>query len=60
MIHTSAAEAKQVVYLVAFIMVQKGSSLSFSLSKLMNSKTIVRIDDGLLARLLKVAIEMEF
>jgi len=56
----SAAEAKQVVYLVAFIMVQKGSSLAFHLGKLLNLKTTARMDGKLFARLVKVAIEMEF
>jgi len=56
----SAAEAKQVVYLVAFIMVQKGSNLAFHLGRLLNLKTIARMDGGLFARLVKVAIEMEF
>jgi hypothetical protein len=56
----STAEASQAVYLVAFLITQKTSSLSYSLSILINSKNIVMIDDGLLARLLKVAIEMEF
>jgi hypothetical protein len=56
----SAAEAKQVVYLVAFIMVQKGSNLAFHLGRLLNLKTIARVDGGLFARFVKVAIEMEF
>jgi len=56
----STAEASQAVYLVALLITQKSSSFSHSLSILMNSKNIVMIDDGLLARLLKVAIEMEF
>ena len=56
----STAEASQAVYLVAFLITQKTSSLSYSLSILMNYKNIVMIDDGLLARFVKVAIEMEF
>jgi hypothetical protein len=56
----SAAETKQVVYLVAFIMVQKVSSLAFHLGRLLNLKTIARVDGELFARLVKVAIEMEF
>lgn len=56
----SAAEASRVVYLVAIMITSKSPSLAYSLSRLMNSKTIVMIDDGLLARLLKIAIEMEF
>ena len=54
----SASEANRAVYLVALIITGKIISLEFSLRKLTNSKTM--LDDGLLARLLKVAIEMEF
>ena len=56
----SAAEANRAVYLVAIVIIAKSISLEFDLSKLMNSTTKIRIDDGLFARLLKVAIEMEF
>ena len=56
----SAAEANRAVYLVAIVIIAKSISLEFDLSKLMNSATKIRIDDGLFARFLKVAIEMEF